>query len=170
MIFTQYTEILRQFKGNLKNFPTDEQAFKMQYALINQKIKTVEHFKKCLFQHLKTSDWFPSHIDLLKHAVRKLPEIKMDKIVRPETLYEKNLREFLANNYQLTVPDVLSSVFRMSSNDDLVGWLKEAGFCYSKFKADYESLKVEENLIFTKEVLAELAEKSVCTFEQIEQK
>ena len=68
MNFQDYNSVVSKFNGILKNPPMDAEAYKTHFLLIAEKITNFEVFKLCFQKHLETSDWFPSHIDLIKHS------------------------------------------------------------------------------------------------------
>lgn len=152
MIFTQYTEIIRQFKGNLNNFPTDEQTFKMQYALINQKIKTVDLFKKCLNQHLKSSSWFPTHIDLLVQLLKPLPKIEALKVLSEDDVFHSKIRDILDSRYALAVPHKSDAIYLRRTDDMTNDWIKCIQYAINKMNLDYKSLKLSEEEIYSLDV------------------
>jgi hypothetical protein len=68
MLYEDYYKTIIIFKGILKNFPEDNETFKVHFTCIRLKIETYEQFRYCLMEHLKISDWFPTHIDLFIHT------------------------------------------------------------------------------------------------------
>lgn len=89
MIYEDYLKTILTFKGILKNYPEEVENLKVHFSLIMLKIKDFDEFKFCLLEHLKISDWFPTHIDLFKH-LELFHKIKKEK---EETKEEKLLRE-----------------------------------------------------------------------------
>ncbi len=115
MNFSDYKAVTEKFNGILKNPPLDAQAFKTHFYLVSEKIKDVEIFKESFKRHVDGSDFFPSHLDLIKNAVR----IEFEKLInfkRTDTyelekqklfkLIEDKNYEFISNKDPLKV-DIL---------------------------------------------------------------
>ena len=61
MLYEDYLKIILTFKGILKNYPEDVETLKVHFTLIKFEINDFEQFKFCLLNHLKISDWLPTH-------------------------------------------------------------------------------------------------------------
>lgn len=90
MLFEDYKKLLESFKGVLKNYPENEEALKVHFALITMKIGDFELLKKCFSKHLMVSDFFPSHIEIFSYLNSILSS--SEKIESKENAYEMGKR------------------------------------------------------------------------------
>ncbi len=148
MTYEDYISIIKKFNGILKNYPTDEDTFKLHYALIMLRIKTTDDFRRAMFEHLKKSHWWPTHIELYKHTLKEFPLVTAEEILRADTPNGAKLKAVLKLKYGLLIPDVGEWRFRTSTVADYNEWLSNIQRCLFRLKDDYENLKISYDEIF----------------------
>lgn len=93
MNYQDYKTFIKPFNPILKNTPITGEAFEAHFHLIQLKITNLEVFQMAFMEHLKTSDFFPSHIDIYKHGeaiAQKIWERDQNQI--PEIVEFKRLK------------------------------------------------------------------------------
>lgn len=152
MNFEQYIALIKKFKDILKNYPENGESFQMHYALVTTRIKSFELFRFALNEHLKISDWFPTHLDLFKAILPKLDPIDASKILDKKDPYHCRIREILEERYMLSIPKCGSWDFRNADTHTVGVWLNSIAKNLLRFSEDFSNLKVRYEDIYTEEV------------------
>jgi len=139
--YDQYRKFIKPFCGILKNVPTENEAFQAHFNLINLKFENFEVFKSAFMEHLKGSDWFPSHLDIYKHGeeiskiIHNREQLKIPEAVeykRLKKLEAQQLDDFIRIVDKNSVDEYRERLFKtqekVKSMEEKSDWLKELKF------------------------------------------
>lgn len=156
MLLTEYIKFIMDYNEILYKFPSEQDSLKAHYELVKTKIKTLDHFKICWFKHLESSCVFPTHMDLIKHTIKPLYYIDIDKLITYADEYHKRIMTLLKEKYLLSVPLHDSAEYKFSTNVMVHEWKTDIKIKLDKFRQEYQSGKITEQEVWTKEVIKEM--------------
>lgn len=152
MLFEDYKNLMVSFKGVLKNYPEHEESLKVHFALITMKIQDFEVLKLAMMAHLSKSDWFPSHIDLIKNSIKKLPDISCSGVLDEIDPYHKRIKALLNSKFALSLPHVGGPAYRERLIPQTASWIKQIGRAVEQLEKEYYELSFDSEDIFTEDV------------------
>lgn len=152
MLFEDYKKLMVSFKHVLKNYPENEESFKVHFALITMKIKDFETLKSAMMVHLSKSDWFPSHIDLIKNSIPALPDTSCHGIFDEKDVWHRHIKNILVDKFSLNVPKVGTWEYRMRTDLQVDKWCNQISKAFDKFEKQYHELSFPVEIVFNEDI------------------
>ncbi len=154
MVFEDYMKFVMVYKNNCVGFPLEKETLFIHFQDCSLKIKDIEVFKRCFYKFREFSQYWPSHIDLIKLSLPELPPIDAEDVLRRRGAYHEAIHNYLCDYYGLSLPGGQEITNSLRTSYDK--WLNSIRYYLPKFIEDYKDLKTDNTQIFNEKVIKEL--------------